>query len=50
MLFFLTADFGCVTKKLGAPKNQTNNPFKNETQEREKEWGEQNFSKLAITR
>jgi hypothetical protein len=27
---------------------QTNNPFKNETGEREKEWGEQNFSKLAI--
>jgi hypothetical protein len=23
-------------------------PFKNETQEREKEWGEQNYSDLAI--
>ncbi len=45
---FLTADFGCVTKKIVRAQKQTNNPFKNKTREREKEWGEQNFSKLAI--
>jgi hypothetical protein len=48
MLFFLTAYFGCVTKKIVRTQKQTNNLFKNETREREKEWGEQNFSELVI--
>ncbi len=50
MLFFLTAEFGCVTKKIVRAQKRTNDPFKNETREKEKEWGEQNISELVIAR
>jgi hypothetical protein len=42
------AYFGYVTKKLCAPKNEQKIHSNYETQEREKERGEQIFSKLVI--
>jgi hypothetical protein len=45
---FSNGIFWLCHKKIARTQKQINNPLKNETQEREKEWGEQNFSKLAI--
>ncbi len=50
MLFFLTACFGCVTKRSCAPKNEQTIHSNYETREREKERGEQIFSDLARDR
>jgi hypothetical protein len=47
---FFNGRFWLCHEKIVRAQNRTNNPFKNETQEREKEWGEQNFSKLATDR
>jgi hypothetical protein len=48
MLFFNNGIFWLCHKKIVRTQKRPNNPFKNETGEREKEWGEQNFIELAI--
>jgi hypothetical protein len=45
---FFNGRFWLCHKKIVRAQKQTNDPFKNETREREKELGEQNFSELAI--
>ncbi len=50
VLYFLMEYFDCVTKKSCAPKNNQMIHSNYETQEKEKEKGEQIFSKLAIDR
>jgi hypothetical protein len=47
---FFNGRFWLCHKKIVRAQKRTNDPFKNETREREKEWGEQNFSEKAIAR